>query len=96
MEKAEKEIVRKVIELLEEYDGKITISDYDITIGGTRIDNIVLLNTWDNEQRVALFAGDPFEEESDWEELKVTENNVRLNDKNVDYFELLQYILDTF
>lgn len=70
-EEEEDQVIADALELFDEYDTDIiNVSDFDLTFNGTKIDNITL-----EDGEIFFYAGDPSDDEGDWEELVIDDNN---------------------
>lgn len=60
-------------EKLEWYGGSIFFEDEELVFNGTQVDCARLEETWDGGTKIAIYAGSPEDEESDFEELELSE-----------------------
>lgn len=63
-------------ETLEEQGGTICIADDELKVGGEVVTHVTIEDTWDGDRAIRLCKGDPNDEDSDWEYLDATDDEL--------------------
>lgn len=74
-------------ETLKEYGNTICIEDEQMHVGGQLVTHVSLVGTWDNGDTIKLYNGDPTDEDSTFEEIMPTEEELN---------SVMQYVIDYF